>query len=271
MRQSGVKLIEVGTTNCTYITDYEQAITEHTVGLMRVHSSNFKVIGFSHEVKIQELGVLGKKRNVTVFDDLGSGCFLDTLPFGLSPEPTVQESIAAGTDLAFFSGDKLVGGPQAGIIVGSKILVDKLRKHPLARAIRIDKVRLVGLAVTLIQYLKGEATKKIPVWMMISMPLENINQRAIVWAEATGGIARVIDGESMVGGGSLPGDTLPTRLVSIPAPGKKGQELALKLRRNSTAIIARVSEDFLLLDPRTVFPEEDTIVIEALGKLNLSE
>lgn len=271
MRQSGAKLIEVGTTNCTYVSDYEQAITEHTIGLMRVHSSNFKVIGFSHEVAIQELGALGNKRNVIVFDDLGSGCFLDTVPFGLSPEPTVQESIAAGTGLAFFSGDKLVGGPQAGIIVGRKILIDKIRKHPLARAVRIDKVRLVGLAATLIHYLKGEALKKVPVWMMISMPVEVIGQRASKWAEAAGGFARVIHGESMVGGGSLPGATLPTRLLSIHAPGKKAQDIAQQLRRNPVSVIARISEDSLLLDPRTVFPEEDKIIIEALKKLKLSE
>lgn len=271
MRQSGAKLTEVGTTNCTYITDYEQAITERTAGLMRIHSSNFKVIGFTHEVNIRELGALGHKHDITVFDDLGSGCFLDTEPFGLNQEPTVQESIDAGTSLAFFSGDKLVGGPQAGIIVGKKVLVDKLRKHPLARAVRIDKVRLVGLAVTLIHYLKGEALTKVPVWVMISMPVDKISKRASLWAETTGGIARVIEGESMVGGGSLPGAVLPTRLLSIHAPGKKGQHLAQKLRRNPIPIIARISEDSLILDPRTVFPEEDQIVIKALNTLKLSE
>jgi L-seryl-tRNA(Ser) seleniumtransferase len=267
MRQSGAKLVEVGTTNCTYVTDYEQAITDSTVGLMRVHSSNFKVIGFTHEVSIQELNALGARRSLAVLDDLGSGCFLETAPFGLSPEPTVQESIAAGTGLAFFSGDKLVGGPQAGIIVGKKALIDKLRRHPLARAVRIDKIRLAGLAATLIHYLKGEALRKIPVWIMISAPVENIGFRAIAWAEAAGGIAEVIDGESMVGGGSLPGATLPTRLLSIKAPGKKGQDLAQKLRQNPVPVIARISEEALLLDPRTVFLEEDEIVIKALKGL----
>ncbi len=270
MRQSGAKLIEVGTTNCTYITDYEQAITERTTGLMRVHSSNFKVIGYTHEVAIQELGALGRRRNIDVLDDLGSGCFLDTKLFGLNPEPTVQDSISAGTSLAFFSGDKLVGGPQAGIIVGNKVLVDRLKKHPLARAVRIDKVRLAGLAVTLIHYLKGEALKKIPVWMMISMPIDDIAMRANTWADAAGSIARIIDGESMVGGGSLPGATLPTRLLSIHAPGKKGQHLAQILRQNPVPVITRISEESLLLDPRTVFPEEDNIVIEALKKLSFS-
>ncbi|MFC2020303.1 L-seryl-tRNA(Sec) selenium transferase, partial [Chloroflexota bacterium] len=164
MRQSGAKLVEVGTTNCTYIADYEQAITPSTTALMRVHSSNFKVVGFTHSVTIEELAALGKQYSLTVLDDLGSGCFLDTTTFGLAPEPMVQQSIAAGVGLVFFSGDKLVGGPQAGIFVGEKQLIDKLKKHPLARAMRIDKVRLAGLGATLVHYLKGEATDKIPVW-----------------------------------------------------------------------------------------------------------
>jgi len=273
MRQSGVKLVEVGTTNCTYVSDYEQAITERTVGLMRVHSSNFQVVGFTHSVGIDELGALGERRGIAVLDDLGSGCLLDTTIFGLSAEPTVQESIRAGTGLAFFSGDKLMGGPQAGIVAGKKVYVDKLRKHPLARAVRVDKVRLAALAATLIHYLKGEALQKIPVWMMISARVDQLEQRALAWAEASGGIGRVMDGESMVGGGSLPGSTLPTKLLSIPTPPKKGQSLAQslaqRLRHNTVPVIARISEDAVMLDPRTVFPEEDDIVAEALRGLSL--
>ncbi len=273
MRQSGVKLVEVGTTNCTYVSDYEQAITGRTVGLMRVHSSNFQVVGFTHSVGIDELGALGEKRGIVVLDDLGSGCLLDTTRFGLSPEPMVQESIRAGTGLAFFSGDKLMGGPQAGIIAGKKVYVDKLRRHPLARAVRIDKVRLAALAATLIHYLKGEALQKVPVWMMISAPVDQMERRALAWAEASGGKGRVIDGESMVGGGSLPGGTLPTKLLSIPTPRKKGQNLAQslaqRLRQNAVPVIARISEDAVMLDPRTVFPEEDRIVAEALRGLSL--
>jgi L-seryl-tRNA(Ser) seleniumtransferase len=272
MRQSGVKLIEVGTTNCTYVSDYEQAITDSTAGLMRVHSSNFQVVGFTHSTTIQELGSLSEKHGLALLDDLGSGCLLDTSVFGLSPEPMVQESIAAGTALAFFSGDKLLGGPQAGIIAGRKNYVDKLRRHPLARAVRIDKVRLAGLAATLIHYLKGEALRKIPIWVMISMPVDEIGRRAKTWAEAAGSPARVMEGESMVGGGSLPGGTLPTRLVVVPAGSKKresmAQTLAQRLRNNRIPVIARISEDALILDPRSVFPEEDVIVIEALKTLN---
>ncbi len=273
MRQSGAKLVEVGTTNCTYISDYEQSINPRTVALMRVHSSNFQVVGFTHSVTLEELGALGQQYDLPVLDDLGSGCFLDTTTFGLAPEPMVQQSVAAGVGLGFFSGDKLLGGPQAGIIVGKKQLVDKLKKHPLARAVRIDKVRLAGLVATLVHYLKGEATKKIPVWQMISMPLEEIERRARTWSEALGDLAQVIDGESMIGGGSLPGSTLPTRLVAIGGRRKgKGrntaQTLAQRLRKNEKCpIIGRISDDVLLLDPRSILPEEDQIVLQALQDL----
>ena len=278
MKQSGAKLIEVGTTNCTYVRDYEQAISPRTAALMRVHSSNFLVVGFTNSVTIEELAALGKQRDIIVLDDLGSGCFLDTTAFGLAPEPSVQQSVVAGVELALFSGDKLVGGPQAGIIVGKKQLIDKLRRHPLARAVRIDKIRLAGLAATLLHYLKGEATSKIPVWQMIAEPLDVIERRAgewacpelVEWAEALGGSTKVIAGESMIGGGSLPGSTLPTKLVAIKAErkGQSAQAMAKKLRRNSVPIIARVSEDTLLLDPRSVLPEEDVVVIQALRGLS---
>jgi L-seryl-tRNA(Ser) seleniumtransferase len=271
MRQSGAKLVEVGTTNCTYIADYEQAITPHTIGLLRVHSSNFKVVGFTSEVDIEEIILLAAKHNLVTFDDLGSGCFLDTAPYGLAPEPTVQNSISAGANLVFFSGDKLVGGPQAGIIVGEKELVDKLKKHPLARAVRIDKVRLAGLAATLMHYLKGEAPKKVPVWRMIATPLDELERRANLWVVALGGKGKVIEGESMVGGGSLPGGTLPTKLVAIGEQDKKkntlAQQLALKLRQAETPIIGRISGNVLLLDPRSVLPEEDETVIKALKEI----
>lgn len=271
MRQSGARLVEVGTTNCTYINDYEQAITHRTAALMRVHSSNFQVIGFTHFVTLEELVTLGQRYGLPVLDDLGSGCFLNTADFGLAAEPMVQQSVAAGSGLVFFSGDKLVGGPQAGIIVGQKQLVDKLRKHPLARAVRIDKIRLAGLAATLIHYIRGEAERKIPVWQMLSMPLDDIERRAKKWAVAFGKLAEVVDGESMIGGGSLPGSTLPTKLVAIGGRGKMSrsavQALARRLRGKEPSIIGRISDDALLLDPRTVIPEEDEIVLKSLKDL----
>ena len=270
MRQSGARLVEVGTTNCTYSSDYEQAIGPRTVALMRVHSSNFRLMGFTSEVEIEELVALAERRDLFVFDDLGSGCFLDTTEFGLAPEPMVPRSIALGVGLAFFSGDKLVGGPQAGIIVGRKQLMDKLRKHPLARAVRIDKVRLAGLAATLLHYLKGEATSKIPAWRMIAVSLKDIEKRAGKWAGALGDRARVVDGETMVGGGSLPGGTLPTRLVAI-GDGKDrnlAQRTARKLRAREIPVVGRIADDILLLDPRSVLPEEDEIVLKALRDLS---
>jgi L-seryl-tRNA(Ser) seleniumtransferase len=269
MRQSGAKLVEVGTTNCTYVADYEQAINSRTAALMRVHSSNFRLVGFTHGVTLEELVVLGHRYHLPVFDDLGSGCLLDTTKFGLDPEPMVQQSIALGVELALFSGDKLLGGPQAGIIVGKKQLIDKLKRHPLARAVRIDKIRLAGLLATLIHYLKDEAVSKLPVWRMLSTPLEEIEKRARLWAQALDSSARIIEGESMIGGGSLPGGTLPTRLLALGGQGKRknkdlAQAIAQRLRCQEPPIVGRISGNLLLLDPRSVLPEEDETVLKAL-------
>ena len=263
MRQSGAKLVEVGTTNRTYLADYEAAITPRTAALLRVHSSNFKVIGFTESVGLEDLVQLGEKFDVLVLDDLGSGCLMDTPSFGLDPEPMMQQSIAAGVGLAMASGDKLLGGPQAGIIVGKEELVSKLRKHPLARAVRVDKIRLAGLAVTLRHYLKGEAEAKIPIWQMLSAPLIEIERRARKWQQVLGGLATVIEGESMVGGGSLPGGTLPTRLVSIKPSGKV-KALGDRLRSSEPIVMGRIESDALLLDPRTVLPEEDGALLSRL-------
>lgn len=273
LRQSGARLVEVGTTNCTYAGDYEQAINERTAVLLRVHPSNFKIEGFTHYVSLEEMIDLGSKCNIPVFDDLGSGCFMDTTGFCLDPEPIVQDSISKGAGLAFFSGDKLVGGPQAGIVVGKMELINKMRKNALARAVRIDKIRLAGLATTLVHYLKGEAVNKIPVWRMVAMPLDIVEERAGRWAKAVGRIAEVVGGESTLGGGSLPGSSIPTRLVSISGRyGNRNRSVAYDfsqmLRRNTPPLIGRISGDILFLDPRTVLPEEDDLVIEALTKLS---
>jgi len=272
MRQSGAKLIEVGTTNCTYTRDYEQAISPRTAALLRVHSSNFTVVGFTSEVSLEVMVAIGNRNGLPVLDDLGSGCFLDTARFGLEPEPVVSQSVALGAGLTFFSGDKLVGGPQAGIIVGKKQFVDKLKKHPLARAVRIDKVRLAGLAATLVHYLKGEAETKIPVWRMIAAPLEDIERRAEEWSKVLGDLAQIVPGETMIGGGSVPGGTLPTRLVAIGGGGKQKDQamahvLSRELRTQRVPVMGRVSDDVLLLDPRSVLPEEDGLVMESLRQL----
>ncbi len=266
MRQSGAKLVEVGTTNRTYVDDFEQAITERTAALMRVHSSNFRLVGFTSEVALEELVAIGRKHDLPVLDDLGSGCLLDTTLYGLAPEPTVQQSVKAGAALTFFSGDKLVGGPQAGIIIGRKVYVEKLKRHPLARALRMDKTRLAALAATLLHYLKEEATVKVPVWRMIAAPLEQIERRAALWSGALKG-SSVVAGETMVGGGSLPGGSLPTRLVTLG--GGNIRAIAESLRSRDVPVVGRIDKDRFLLDPRSVLPEEDAVVIKALKGIKL--
>ena len=270
MRQSGAKLVEVGTTNRTYLPDYEQAISPRTAAILRVHTSNFKIVGFAQTVSLEDLIQLSEQYGLVVLDDLGSGCFLDAADFGLDPEPKVQDSIAAGVGLAFFSGDKLLGGPQAGIILGKRDLVDKLKKHPLARAVRIDRARLAGLAATVLHYLKGEATTKVPVWQMISTPLKEIEQRALRWSRRLGSSAVVLEGESMVGGGSLPGSGLPTRVVAIKGliKGKErntAQDLARRLRAQQPPVIGRIENDALLLDPRTVLLEDEELLLRVVS------
>jgi L-seryl-tRNA(Ser) seleniumtransferase len=257
MRQSGAKLVEVGTTNRTHLADFQAELEPPPGLILRAHHSNFKIIGFTAEPALADLVRLG----VPVFDDLGSGALLDTAAFGLAHEPMVRESIAAGVALVAFSGDKLVGGPQAGIIVGRADLVARVRRHPLARAVRADKLCLAGLAATLLPYLSGQALARIPVWRMIARPLAELEQTAQAWVAALG-TGEVVTGESTVGGGSLPGETLPTRLVALS--GRAPNALAARLRASQPPVIARVAEGRLLLDPRTVLPEEAEPLLRAL-------
>ena len=210
---------------------------------------------------------LARKHDIMILDDIGSGCLIDTTEFGLEPEPRAQDSIAAGADLTLFSGDKLLGGPQAGIIVGRGELVNKLAKHPLARAMRVDKASIAALSMTLIHYLKGEALQKIPVLRLISTPLSQIEGRAERWTQFLGEPARVVAGESVVGGGSLPGGVIPTRVVAISIAGKGGVEsLARTLRQHHPSVVARVEKDALILDPRSVFQEEDEALLKAVSE-----
>ena len=265
MRQSGARLVEVGTTNRTYIGDYEEAITEETALLMRVHRSNFRLTGFVHDPTLGELVELGEKKWLLVVDDLGSGALLDTSVYGLAHEPTLQESVADGVALVSASGDKLLGGPQAGIILGRRDLIAKLKRHPLTRALRVDKTTIAGLQATLLHYLKGEAEEKVPIWQMIAAPVEAVERRAIAWTEklaAAGITAEVVDGRSTVGGGSLPGETLPTKLLAIRVDSP--DELANRLRAGDPPVIGRIEDDLLLLDPRAVLAEEDEVLIETI-------
>ncbi len=267
LAQSGARLVEVGTTNRTYVADYEAAITENTAALLRVHSSNFRVMGFTHAPETLELVEMAKRHNVPVLHDLGSGCLLDTAQFGLAHEPTVQESIAAGCAVAFFSGDKLLGGPQAGIVVGQRELVSRLERHPLARAVRIDKMSLAALGATLLHYLKGEAPTAIPVWKMIAATPEELKRRAARWRRAIGsqGIT-VVRGHSTIGGGSLPGETLPTWLLALEPDASAGgaEGLAQRLRQATTPVVARIENDRVVLDPRTVLPDEEKALVKTV-------
>jgi L-seryl-tRNA(Ser) seleniumtransferase len=267
LRQSGATLVEVGTTNRTYARDYAAAISERTALLLRVHTSNFRLLGFVHETGLAELAELGRARGVPLLDDLGSGTLLPTAPYGLAAEPTVPESVAAGADLVTFSGDKLLGGPQAGLIVGRKELVDQLKRHPLARALRLDKTTIAGLEATLLSYLRGRAAEEIPVWRMIAAPQEALRARADSLAARlarAGAEAAVAACASAVGGGSLPGETLPSLALALsPGPGG-ADELARRLRAGDPAVVARIAEGRLTFDLRTVLPEQDDALAGAI-------
>ncbi len=267
MQQSGATLVEVGTTNRTYIADYARVINEQTALLMRVHSSNFKMVGFTHEATLAELAALAHEKGLLCVDDLGSGTLLDTSAYGLAHEPMPQESLAAGADLVSFSGDKLLGGPQAGIIIGNQRAVDALKKHPLTRAFRVDKVTLAGVQATLLHYLKDEATKKIPIWTMIAAKHDELDARAKKWVErlcAAKVDASVVDAESTVGGGSLPGETLPTRAVAIAIASPDA--FAARLRQNNPPIIARIEENRIVCDPRTVLAAEEETLLAGIAR-----
>ncbi len=268
LRQSGATLVEVGTTNRTYAHDFEQAITQRTGAILSVHASNFKVLGFTHSPEIGELVELGRKHSIPVLHDLGSGCLLDTTRFGLAREPLPQDSIRAGVGLGFFSGDKLLGGPQAGIIVGRKELVSVVSRHPLARAVRIDKLSMAALSATLLHYIRGEATEKVPIWRMLSMSADEVRSRASAWAAAMGGRASVVPGSSTIGGGSLPGETLPTWLVGLDTAGIEGgaEALARRLRQGTPPVIGRIEDERVLLDPRTVLPEDEPALLRVVGQ-----
>jgi L-seryl-tRNA(Ser) seleniumtransferase len=265
MRQSGACLVEVGTTNRTHLGDYEAAIGSDTAMLMLAHQSNYRTIGFTAQVPAAQLVELGHDRGLLVYEDLGSGTLVDTEAYGFAHEPTVQEAVAAGLDLVSFSGDKLLGAPQAGILVGRSDLIMRLRRSPLTRALRVDKTTLAGLQATLLRYLRGDAEGAIPIWRMLSTPLDEINRRARRWArklQAAGVDARVIGGRSAAGGGSLPGETVPTRLVALSSASPDA--LAARLRSHDPPVIARIEDDLLCLDPRTVLRRQEDMLLSAI-------
>jgi L-seryl-tRNA(Ser) seleniumtransferase len=262
MAQSGARLVEVGTTNRTQINDYAAAIGEETAALMRVHTSNFRLVGFTATPELSELVDLAHG-DLLVLDDLGSGTLLDTQPYGLAHEPMVQESVAAGADVVTFSGDKLLGGPQAGIIVGKAESLARLRQHPLTRALRVDKTTIAGIQANLLHYAKGEALSVVPVWRMIAMPAEEVASRARAFVDRLGTTGRdceLLPGRSMIGGGSLPGESLPTTLIALPAQSESAANptsLAHALRRGRPAVVARIQDERVILDLRTVLPGQE--------------
>jgi len=264
MKLSGARLVEVGTTNRVHISDYEAALSEPAALLMRVHHSNYQIIGFASEPELAEIVAVGKRHAVPVIDDLGSGTLLDTARYGLAHEPTVQESIAAGADVVCFSGDKLLGGPQAGLIIGRADLVAKMKKHPFARAVRADKLALSALTATLTHYLKDEAEREIPVWRMIAQQPEELRARAEHWCVLLSA-GEVIPNQSTVGGGSLPGQTLPTFALSLKVD--QPNRFLADLRHQSPPVIARIEEDKVICDPRTVLPEQEGAFLAAVRSL----
>ncbi len=273
MKQSGTKLVDVGTTNKTHLWDYENAITENTAALLKVHTSNYRILGFTDSVSLKDLVELGRKNNIPVIEDIGSGVLVDLRKYGLGYEPTVQESIAAGIDVVTFSGDKLLGGPQAGIIIGKKCYIDKMKKNQLTRAFRIDKLTLVALEATLKLYLDEEkAIKTIPTLRMLTESLDSVNKKAKILYDMI--LSKKLDLEigmekdySEVGGGALPLEELPTYTVTIRPNNISSSQLEDRLRKYSTPIFTRVNDDKVIIDLRTVKEEQYETIVQALTEV----
>ncbi len=274
MARSGARMVEVGTTNKTHLRDYEDAIGPETALLLKVHTSNYQVVGFTEEVPLETLVALGNSHGIPVMEDLGSGCLVDFSAYGLIREPTVQEALERGAALVTFSGDKLLGGPQAGIILGRADLVDAIRKNQIARALRIDKLTLMALEETLKLYRDPETVSRtIPTLRMISLPYDAIRKktnrlwRLVKGIETDGYRMELVDGFSKVGGGALPLQELPSRLLSLIPKGFSPQRMEKRLRAYSPPIIGRLEKDRVLLDLRTIQEDEMKIVAEALRDL----
>lgn len=272
MKESGCTLAEVGTTNKTSLADYENAITERTALLLRVHTSNFRIVGFTHSPSLAELVELGRRRGLPVMDDLGSGAFLDLSAYGVKDEPPVQASVAAGADVVTFSGDKLLGGPQAGILVGKKAAIEKIRRHPLFRALRVDKLTLTALEATLKLYLdRDRLLRELPTLRMIALPLDACERAALALASALKAVAglsvEILDDASEFGGGSVPAQQIPTKVVALRHAKLSLDALDAALRRGSPSVFARVQRDRVLLDVRTLQEGEDLEIAAALTRI----
>lgn len=274
VRESGAILVEVGTTNKTHYRDYDGAVTPNTAVVMRVNPSNYRIVGFAKEVPIRELVALKKKHPVLVVDDLGCGALVDLSAYGLPHEPTVQESVEAGADLVCFSGDKLIGGPQAGIIVGKADLIQRIKKHPLTRVLRVGKLTTVALEQSLRLFLDPDAlAAKHPTLRMLTVDRREVARRAAAMADRLKSQAcrldvRVVETESEVGGGSLPGQAIPTCALAVRLTGLSPEEIMRRLRLNEPPIIGRIRNDEVLLDIRTLLDGEDDEVCEALLRIH---
>lgn len=271
MERSGAILREVGTTNKTHLNDYENAINENTALLLKVHPSNYRVLGFTEEVSLNDLVILGQKRGIPVMNDLGSGCLIDLKKYGIIGEPNVQEVIKSGVDIVTFSGDKLLGGPQAGIILGKEVYIDRIRKNPLTRAVRIDKLTLSALEATLRCYLDEErAIKEIPTIRMLTQPIKNIERRAkkiekkIKEIKSPSIKTRVQKQFSQAGGGSLPLINLPTAVVILTTSGLTVNKLEERLRKGNHPVIARIKDDSIIFDARTIQDDEIAELVSAV-------
>ena len=271
--KANVVLREVGTTNRTRIGDYERAIGERTHLLLKVHRSNFQITGFTEQPTIPELVDLARRRNIPLVEDLGSGALIDLSTAGIAGEPGVLDSLRAGVDLVTYSGDKLLGGPQAGVLSGRRELVARIRANPLFRALRVDKLTYAALEATLLAYVRRDYNA-VPALRMMHMPKQEISKRGQrVAAGVTSSRVRVelIDGESLIGGGAAPSAVLPTTLLAVSCEGLSADELASHLRGFDVPIVARVEEGRVLLDLRTVFPEQDEMVAKALNQFQIAD
>jgi len=265
MARSGATLVEVGTTNRTHLKDYEGALTPASKLLLKVHQSNFQVTGFTAQVPAQEIATVGHARGVASLYDLGSGLLIDLAPWGLTGEPTVPQALASGMDAVAFSGDKLLGGPQAGILLGTRAAIEACRNDPLARAVRADKLTLAALEATLVLYREPErARREIPVLRMLTEDVAQIRQRAEALHKGVGTDADVVEGESEVGGGSFPGAQLKTWLVRVNPRPLTADTLVARLRASDPPVVARIGDDRVLLDPRTIFPDQVETVARAV-------
>jgi L-seryl-tRNA(Ser) seleniumtransferase len=274
METSGAIMREVGTTNKTHLRDYIAAINENTGAILRVHQSNYRIVGFTEEPSITELAPLAKEHGIPLIDDLGSGALVELTQYGVEPEPMVQTSIKAGVDVACFSGDKLIGGPQCGIIVGNATVIKQIKKNPLARALRVGKMEVAALEATLKLFLDREKlNKQHPTYRMLSLTTEEIEPRVRAMADALKDIANidVIDGQSQVGSGSVPAETMPTKLLSVRPSTMTADTLSKKLRYYTTPIFARIHQEAVLFDPRTIHPNEDKTVVQALRNILMKE